>query len=379
MFWSHMNCTWTAMLPFVYWRNLGEKKRCIPCNLSIGRGQRENHQVHWSIQRSYPALDILPETKDGYSLLLFWHWEDCLKQRYEKFVMSLEDAVKDMLPNLKDKAMKTIFILLKSKSEQERRLLTTLVNMLGDPERRAALSAAYLLTCLLAAHPNMKMVVIDEVDSFLFRPHVGLRAKYQAVNFLGQILPFKWLVDVYIALFKVLMSSNDTKGDTCSKYSKKNVENGKIEGGNNKGKDSKSHGNNEESSTAGSDLEMDSRILSALLTGVNRGLPYVASSEVDDIVEVQAPILFRLVHAENFNVGVQALMLLFQISSKNQIASDRFYRALCAKLLSPAAVSSSKPELFLGLLVKAMKNDVMLKRVAAFSKRLLQDNRWQEL
>ena len=61
------------------------------------------------------------------------------------------------------------------------------------------------------------------------------------------------------------MSSNDTKGDTCSN-SKKNVENGKIEGGNNKGKDSKSHGNNEESSTAGSDLEMDSRILSALLT-----------------------------------------------------------------------------------------------------------------
>jgi len=325
-------------------------------------------------------LDILPETKDGYSLLLFWHWEDCLKQRYEKFVMSLEDAVKDMLPNLKDKAMKTVFILLKSKSEQERRLLTTLVNKLGDPERRAASSAAYLLTCLLAAHPNMKMVVIDEVDSFLFRPHVGLRAKYQTVNFLSQILLThkgdgpkiaKRLVDVDIALFKVLMSSNDTKGDTCSN-SKKNVENGKIVGENNKGKDSKSHGNNEESSTTGSDLEMDSRILSALLTGVNRALPYVASSEVDDIVEVQTPILFRLVHGENFNVGVQALMLLFQISTKNQIASDRFYRALYAKLLSPAAVSSSKPELFLGLLVKAMKNDVMLKRVAAFSKRLLQ-------
>jgi len=329
-------------------------------------------------------LDVLPETKDGYSLLLFWHWEDCLKQRYERFVMALEDAVKDMLPNLKDKAMKTVFMLLKSKSEQERRLLTALVNKLGDPERRAASSAAYLLTCLLAAHPNMKMVVIDEVDSFLFRPHVGLRAKYQAVNFLSQILLTnkadgpkiaKRLVDVYIALFKVLMSSGDTKGDTYSKDSKKKVENGKIEGGNNKInkiKDSRSHGNKEVGSTAGSDLELDSRLLSALLTGVNRALPYVASSEVDDIVEVQTPILFRLVHAENFNVGVQALMLLFQISTKNQIASDRFYRALYAKLLSPAAVTSSKPELFLGLLVKAMKNDVMLKRVAAFSKRLLQ-------
>ncbi|KAG8048511.1 hypothetical protein GUJ93_ZPchr0009g334 [Zizania palustris] len=326
-------------------------------------------------------LEVLPETKDGYSLLLFWHWEDCLKQRYEKFVIALEDALKDMLPNLKDKAMKTVFILLKEKSEQERRLLTALVNKLGDPERRAASSAAYLLTSLLSAHPNMKMVVIDEVDSFLFRPHVGLRAKYQAVNFLSHIFLTnkgdghkiaKRLVDVYIALFKVLMScSHDTKGDKHNKHGKKNSEDGKTRGIKDKNNAINSHEKHEDPS-AGSDLEMDSRILSALLTGVNRALPYVASSEVDDIVEVQTPILFRLVHSVNFNVGVQALMLLYQISTKNQIASDRFYRALYAKLLSSAAVSSSKPELFLGLLVKAMKNDVMLKRVAAFAKRLLQ-------
>ncbi|CAM0945405.1 unnamed protein product [Alopecurus aequalis] len=324
-------------------------------------------------------LDILPETKDGYSLLLLWHWEDCLKQRYEKFVIALEDALKDMLPSLKDKAMKTVSTLLKSKSEQERRLLTALVNKLGDPERRAASSAAYLLTGLLSTHPNMKMVVIDEVDSFLFRPHVGLRAKYQAVNFLSHIFLTKKgdgpkiakrLVDVYIALFKVLMSCpRDTKGD---KHGKKKDENGKSKGRKDKVNDSNSHGNHEVDTPAGSDLEMDSRLLSALLTGVNRALPYVASSEVDDIVEVQTPILFRLVHSENFNVGVQSLMLLYQISTKNQIASDRFYRALYAKLLSPSAVTSSKPELFLGLLVKAMKNDVILKRVAAFSKRLLQ-------
>lgn len=327
-------------------------------------------------------LDILSETKDGYSLLLFWHWEDCLKQRYEKFVIALEDALKDMLPSLKDKAMKTVSALLKSKSEQERRLLTALVNKLGDPERRAASSAAYLLTGLLSTHPNMKMVVIDEVDSFLFRPRVGLRAKYQAVNFLSHIFLTskgdgpkiaKRLVDVYIAVFKVLMSCPcDSKGEKQSKHGKKKDGNGKAKGREDKVNDSNSHGNHEMDPPAGTDLEMDSRLLSALLSGVNRALPYVASSEVDDIVEVQTPILFRLVHSENFNVGVQALMLLYQISTKNQIASDRFYRALYAKLLSPSAVTSSKPELFLGLLVKAMKNDVMLKRVAAFSKRLLQ-------
>lgn len=48
------------------------------------------------------------------------------------------------------------------------------------------------------------------------------------------------------------------------------------------------------------------------------------------------------VHSKNFNVGVQALMLLYQISFKNQIVSDRFYRAVYAKLLTPAALTSSK-------------------------------------
>lgn len=48
------------------------------------------------------------------------------------------------------------------------------------------------------------------------------------------------------------------------------------------------------------------------------------------------------VHSTNFNVGVQALMLLHHISSKNQIVSDRFYRALYSKLLLPAAMNTSK-------------------------------------
>lgn len=48
------------------------------------------------------------------------------------------------------------------------------------------------------------------------------------------------------------------------------------------------------------------------------------------------------VHSKNFNVAVQALMLLDKISSKNHIVSDRFYRALYSKLLLPAAMNSSK-------------------------------------
>ncbi|MBA0695605.1 hypothetical protein Goari_002218, partial [Gossypium aridum] len=289
-------------------------------------------------------VNELPETKDGYSLLLFWYWEDCLKQRYERFVVALEEASRDMLPALKDKALKTMYVLLKSKPEQERKLLSSLVNKLGDPQNKGASNADYYLSNLLSDHPNMKAVVIDEVDTFLFRPHLGLRAKYHAVNFLSQIRlshkgdgprVAKRLIEVYFALFKVLISEAE-KGQPVDDKSNKAVKS------THKSKENKRKGSGE------SHVELDSRLLSALLMGVNRAFPYVSSNEADDIVDIETPILFQLVHSKNFNVGVQALMLLDKISSKNQA------------------------EMFIGLLLRAMKTDVNLKRVSAFSKRILQ-------
>ncbi|KAI9119728.1 hypothetical protein K1719_009117 [Acacia pycnantha] len=307
-------------------------------------------------------INHVPENKDGYSLLLFWYWEECLKERYERFVIALEEASRDMLPVLKNKALKSIYELLRSKSEQERKLLSALVNKLGDPDNKAASNADFHLSNLMSDHPNMKGVVIDEVDSFLFRPHLGPRAKYHVVNFLSQIRlthrgdgpkVAKRLIDVYFALFKVLISGA-TSNQNIDKRKKANFKGEKL-------KDApESH------------AELDSRLLSVLLTGVNRAFPFVSSDEADDIIDVQTPVLFKLVHSKNFNVGLQALMLLDKISSKNQIASDRFYRALYSKLLLPAAMHSSKVEMFVGLILRAMKRDVNLKRVAAFSKRLLQ-------
>ncbi|KAL9228490.1 hypothetical protein vseg_004067 [Gypsophila vaccaria] len=309
-------------------------------------------------------LNHLPETKDGNSLLLFWYWEDCLKSRYERFVVALEEASRDMLRILKDKSLKIMYALIKSKSEQERRLLTALVNKLGDPDNKAASNADFYLTNLLSDHPNMKVVVIDEVDSFLFRPHLAMRAKYHAINFLSQIRlshkgdgpkVAKRLVDLYFALFKVLVSGTETDQ--------------KLD----KSKDmKKSSAKDKKTQDASDHVELDSRLLSALLTGVNRAFPYVSGDEADEIVDVQTPVLFRLVHSQNFNVGIQALMLLDKISSKNQVVSDRFYRALYAKLLLPAALNTSKAEMFIGVLLRAMKNDINIKRVAAFGKRVLQ-------
>lgn len=313
-------------------------------------------------------LNHLSDTKDGYSLLLFWYWEESLKERYGRFVSALEEASRDVLDKLKNMALKTMYSLLSSKSEEERRILSSLVNKLGDPENKVASNADYHLANLLADHPNMKAVVIDEVDNFLFRPRLELRAKYHAVNFLSQIRlghkgdgpkAAKRLIDIYFALFKILISEASTAPPVAKqgKEDRKNFISSKV---------------NKTKVSSDTHLEMDSRLLSALLTGVNRAFPFVSSDETDDVIEVQAPLLFQLVHSKNFNVGVQALMLLDKISSKNQIVSDRYYRALYSKLLLPSAMNSSKEEMFIGLLSRSMKNDVNMKRVAAFSKRLLQ-------
>jgi ribosome biogenesis protein MAK21 len=89
-------------------------------------------------------------------------------------------------------------------------------------------------------------------------------------------------------------------------------------------------------------------------------------------MESHLDTLFKIAHSGNFNTGIQALLLIQQISSSRSIANDRFYRTLYESLLDPRLVNSSKQALYLNLLLRALKNDVDGRRVKAFAKRILQ-------
>ena len=82
--------------------------------------------------------------------------------------------------------------------------------------------------------------------------------------------------------------------------------------------------------------------------------------------------LFRVTHSSNFNTSIQALILIQQLSASLPGSNDRFYRTLYESLLDPRLLTSSKQTLYLNLLFRALKSDVNVKRVKAFSKRLLQ-------
>ena len=57
--------------------------------------------------------------------------------------------------------------------------------------------------------------------------------------------------------------------------------------------------------------EVDSKLMKALLTGVNRAFPFasLAAAELDSQLET----MHRLVHLVSFNTAIQALTLLYQV------------------------------------------------------------------
>lgn len=88
---------------------------------------------------------------------------------------------------IKNKALGVIYELLNAKPEQEQKLLAVICNKLGDPERKVAAKARHLLAKLVDAHPNMKGVIVQEIQHVLARAHLAPRAQYAVICFLNQL------------------------------------------------------------------------------------------------------------------------------------------------------------------------------------------------
>ena len=119
--------------------------------------------------------------------LMYWYVEDYIKRCYHRFVQSLEALSKDPLVILKEKSMKCAFGLLVNKPEAELQLLRLLTNKLGDPQRKMASNASHLLLEVTVKHPMMKSIVAREVEQFMFRRGVSLKAQYYGAVLLNQM------------------------------------------------------------------------------------------------------------------------------------------------------------------------------------------------
>lgn len=219
--------------------------------------------------------------------LVLWYFEHQLKNVVAEFVMALDGVAHDTVQATKTRALTTAHELLCNRPEQERALLIQVVNKLGDPEFKVASKASHLLETLLHKHPNMKAVVCLEVERLMFRPNINLKAQYYSACFLNQVILShdesdlaSKLISIYFSFFRACVKKK----------------------------------------------EVESKMLSALLTGVNRAYPYAKAG--DEKIKEQLDTLFKVVHLVKFNTAVQALMLLFQVMDSQQAVSDRYYVAL---------------------------------------------------
>ncbi|KAB0791949.1 hypothetical protein PPYR_13910 [Photinus pyralis] len=263
--------------------------------------------------------------------LAYWIFEDQLKQIYTTFVLSLNKISHDTVEKSKEKAIGALKKLLAGNPEQEQNLLKHLVNKLGDPSKKIASKVIYLLSSLLNQHSNMQGVVLNEVEKVLFRTNVSSRTQYYALCFLSQFYLnhenkaiAEHLIGLYFSFFKACVK----KG------------------------------------------EVNSRMMSVLLMGVNRAFPYaeLELSKLSDHIDT----MYRIVHIANFNVSLHALRLLHQVSCKENTVNDRFLSALYRKLSDPHITSTFHQAILLSLVYKTLTYDKQVDRIKVIIKRLLQ-------
>ncbi|KAF4451036.1 hypothetical protein F53441_5935 [Fusarium austroafricanum] len=312
--------------------------------------------------------------------LIAWVYEDWLKATYFRLIQLLESWCSDEIEYSRTRALDFVYGLLKEKPEQESNLLRLLVNKLGDRDRKISSRASYLILQLQNSHPGMKPIIVRTIEQdILLHPSQDHRSKYYAINTLNQtILSNKEpslaeaLMRIYFDLFTIILKtgslgisvptgSKSAKDDEKKDDSKRNISR----------RPQKPRGGRPVKPAASEpETEAADKLVSAILTGVNRAAPFMVGN--DAIMESHLDTLFKIAHSGNFNTGIQALLLIQQISSSRSLANDRFYRTLYESLLDPRLVNSSKQALYLNLLLRALKNDVDSRRVKAFAKRMLQ-------
>ena len=182
------------------------------------------------------------------------------------------------------------------------------------------------------------------------------------------------LINIYFELFKDLLG----KDNVDSKDVTEDVP--RVEPTTSKGK-SKQKGKEVKGDAGFTELEdSNSKLISAILTGVNRALPFAKLDAEDPRFKKHLDTLFLVTHKSTFNITLQALLLVYQISSTTSSTpssptgpiTDRFYRTMYASLYDPRLSTSSKQAMYLNLLFKCIKSDNNLERAKAFVRRFIQ-------
>lgn len=322
--------------------------------------------------------------KAGRLHYIHWLFEDKVKKAFQEYVDVVEAAARDTVSTQKEFALFVAYDLLKfsrALSLSSPRLIALLVNKLGDQSRQVCGKICTWLSDLVIKYPALKMPVTEEVERFLYRKNNSLRSQYYAVVFLSSLLLRQGrdrdlatkLIGIYLSFFRQATGADDSETSASKKKVSASKKISSSKNGKKDKKDKKSKNGKREGAAAveaqKSDA-LDSRLLSAIMTGIHRAFPYADTDSTTFAEHIDT--LFRVARTSTFNKSVQAFQLLYHFMTSNDSLSDRYYSAIYERILTPEALVTNKQSLFFNILFKSLRVDPSAPRVAAIVKRMLQ-------
>ncbi|XP_022177622.1 CCAAT/enhancer-binding protein zeta [Myzus persicae] len=265
-------------------------------------------------------LSKVDDLKQRKLLLSSWLFEEKLKNLYSGFVEALSTVGLDSVPVNREKSISAMYKLLINSTECEMQIVKYLVNKFGDTVHKVASKAMYTLRLVLKHRSNLNLTIFEEVRKLLFRSNINQRAQYYGICFLTQIDTkemAKEVIELYLSFFKACVKTG----------------------------------------------AIDSRLIGALLVGVNKSYPHVRSG----IQPEQIQTMYKIVHLAPFNISLQALLLIRQLEN-----NDRYYSALYKKIFDERLITTSHQAICIHLIYKSIWDDKCTERMVAFMKRIFQ-------
>ena len=331
---------------------------------------------HFKQQPSLGMNNITPQH------LILWAFEDFVKSYYFEFLQIVDERIRDTVLFVRNHMITHVQELLKEKPEQEKNLLSMLVNKLGDLNKTISSKSSYFILQLEKVHPAMKGVIVSSLGDFLFSQSLSQAAQQMTLVTLNQTVLQESvdqnvadkLFDIYLAYFSILVHKQEeiAKAAELAKANKMQKKR-RLDNGNHHHHNRHNHRHQKQQQNKSAEkVELDegvSKLISSVLTGANRAFPY-SSKKVN--VDKYLPSLFKICKTGGWGTIIQSLNLIFQIGVAHKTPLTNFYSALYASLLDMRLVNSSLQTIYLNLLYKALNHDTNGPRLKAFIKRILQ-------
>jgi ribosome biogenesis protein MAK21 len=309
-----------------------------------------NRKIHY-LDRQLLTLDIACQNDISDKSLLYLYFEDCLKRRFKKFLELLKTCSVDGEDYIKEASINTLYHLLINKPEQEKAILSLIINKIKDPNRKIASKTCYLMTCLIIKHPKMQSVILSEVGKLIILSNSSLRSKIYATILLNQMV--LTYVSKRTELTHILMNLyltgldkifKDKFGDTKMIITYNNHKSTKLYW----------------------------KLIHELLMGVNRVFPFASDFNSKMWISRNITNLIFIVRSDSYNTGSQALLMLYKFSVLYDEFSHRLYAVLYDVLRYKSMIRVINSNIIFSTLFKMIKKDLLSKRVEAFVKRMLE-------